>query len=368
MLIKILVRLIMGYVRIEVEGYYIERFINICLNKKILIWNIKKENGVKVYLNIGIRDFKKLSEICRKTKCKVKIKGKRGVPFFLDKYKKRKIFIIFCMIILVGIYCSSRYIWNIDIEVEENLEVENIRGDLEKAGLKLGILKNNIDTQSIVNKIRLERNDISWMGIDIEGTNVIVRLVKSDEKPQIIDSEDYCNIVAQKSGIITKITAQNGTAIAKVGDTVKEGTILIAGYIDGKYTGRRYVHSIGEIEARVWYTDTEKIYFNQEILKSLDEEEKRYSLKINNFQINFYKTLSNFEIYDTIYNEKKLQIFSNFYLPISIIEKTNKKQEKVQKKYSLEEAKSLGIEHLKTRIEQNIENKENILRCNRKLL
>ena len=70
MFIGILLRLIFGYVRVEVEGYYIERFINICQNKKILIWNLKRQKGVKLYLNIGIKDFKKLKEIARKTNCK----------------------------------------------------------------------------------------------------------------------------------------------------------------------------------------------------------------------------------------------------------------------------------------------------------
>ena len=54
MYIGILLRLIFGYVRVEVEGYYIERFINICQNKKILIWNLKREKGVKLYFNIPL--------------------------------------------------------------------------------------------------------------------------------------------------------------------------------------------------------------------------------------------------------------------------------------------------------------------------
>ena len=80
MYIAILLRLILGYVRIEVEGYYIERFINICQNKKILIWNLKREKGVQLFFNIGISDFKKLKEISRKTNCKIKIKRKKGIP------------------------------------------------------------------------------------------------------------------------------------------------------------------------------------------------------------------------------------------------------------------------------------------------
>ena len=68
MYIGILIRLILGYVRIEVEGYYIERFINMCTNRKILIWNLKREKNVRLYLNIGIDDFKELPRISKKTR------------------------------------------------------------------------------------------------------------------------------------------------------------------------------------------------------------------------------------------------------------------------------------------------------------
>ena len=67
---------------------------------------------------------------------------------------------------------------------------------------------------------------------------------------------------------------------------------------------------------------------------------------INNFKINFYKNLSKFKIYDTIETENKFKIFSDFHLPISFVKKINKEQEKVQKKYSLEEAKTVGIKEL----------------------
>ena len=82
MFIKILLKYILGYVRITVEGYYIERFINICTTSKILIWNLKREKGVRLYLNIGIKDFFEAVKIAKKLKCKVKIIQKRGIPFF----------------------------------------------------------------------------------------------------------------------------------------------------------------------------------------------------------------------------------------------------------------------------------------------
>lgn len=361
MFIGIFLRLIFGYVRIEVEGYYIERFINICQNKKILIWNLKRQKGVKLYLNIGIKDFKELKVIARKTNCKIKIKKKKGIPFILHKYKKRKIFAIFLILIAFAIYTSSKYVWNIEVQVEDNLKIEQIEDDLSDLGLRKGMLKSKIETDKLINELRLKRNDISWIGIDLKGTNVIVKVVKADEKPYLLDNSDYCNIVASKSGVITKIIAQNGTAVVNVGDEVNEGDILIAGYMEGKYTDKRYVHSLGEVRAKIKYSKSERIYLKQEELRDTGDKEKKFQIKFNNFQINFYKTLSKFKIYDTIYTEKKLKIFSNFYLPISIVEITNKEQVKETREYSKEEVIELGKEKLSKAIEEDIANKENIL-------
>ena len=362
MFIKIIFKYILGYVRIIVEGYYIERFINICTTNKILIWNLKREKGVKLYLNTGIKDFYKVVKIARKLKCKVKIEKKRGIPFLLNKYRKRKSFLISLVIIMIVLYTSSNYIWNIEIQVEDNAKLENIEKDLEDAGLEIGRLKNKINIQEIINTIRLKRNDISWIGIDIQGTNAIVKAVKTKEPPEIIDENEHCNIVAKKGGNITKIIAQNGTAQVKVGDQVEQGQVLIQGTMEGKYTGIRYVHSLGEVEAIVQYSKTEQFPLKEEKTVKTGNQETKYKIKFNKFQINFYKTLSKFKIYDTIENEKKLRIFSNLYLPISVTKITNEELEKISKEYTIEELTEIGTQKLETEIETEIETKQNILR------
>ena len=223
------------------------------------------------------------------------------------------------------------------------------------------MLKKNVDTQEIINKIRLDRSDISWVGIELKGTNAIVKIVKATEAPEIIDEKDYCNIVAKKSGTITKIIAQNGTAQVKIGDEVEEGQILIQGTMEGKYTGTRYVHSLGEVEAIVKYSKTKRIYLKTVEKVTTGEKETKYRIKINNFQINFYKTISKFNFYDTIETEKKFKIFSNLYLPISIIKITNQELQEIQKEYTVEEATEIGTKELEQEIEQEIGDGKNIL-------
>ena len=364
MFIKILLSYLIGYITITVEGYYIERFINICRNKKIPIWNLRREKNVRLTLNIGINDFKEITRIGKKTKCKVKIVRKRGLPFIFNKYKKRKIFVGFLFIFIALLIISSNFIWNIEIQIENDQQVENIYQDLIEAGLEVGKQKRKINTKEIINQIRLKRSDIAWIGIEMKGTNAIVKVVKATAKPDIIDDEDYCNIVSDKRGIITKISAQNGTLAVKVGDTVDVGTVLINGWMEGKYTGIRYVHAKGDIEAKVWYTKSKKIMYNTTERKKTGEQENKYKIKINNFEINLSKRLSKFEIYDTIVMENKFKIFSDFYLPIMIIKTTNKEVIEETKKYEIEEAKNLGIQELEEELDKNITDMTKIVNKN----
>ena len=364
MIIRILLGYIIGYLELSVEGYYIERFINMCRTNKIMIWHLKRKDDVNLGCRINIQDFKKVCNLVKKTRCKVKINRKKGFPFLVHKYKKRKIFFLFLLLLIFLIFLSSNFVWNVDIIEENGKNLENIAQDVENVGLKVGKLKSEVDTKEIINKIRLQRADIAWMGIELKGTNAIVKIVKADEKPEIVNKEEYCSIVSDKEGVITKINAKSGTANVKVGDTIRKGETLINGWMEGKYTGIRYVHAVGEVQAKVWHTKYKNIQYNTTERKETNNFENKYTIKFNNFKINLHKGVSKFKIYDTIETERKMKLFSDFYLPISIIKTTYKEIEEVQKTYTIEEAKKLGIEQLQQELNQEIEDKESIVNKN----
>ena len=361
MYFKIILNYILGYVNILVEGYFVEKFINICNKQKIFLWNLKRSKTTIIYANVSIKDCKKLKPIAQKTKCKIKIKSKKGLPFIFNKYKKRKIFVIGLAMVLITIFTLSKFIWNIEVIGNEKINADEIIQIANENNLKIGKFKNKVDTKKIINKLRLERDDIAWIGIEIKGTNAIIKIVESIPKPNIIDDEEFCNIVATKDAIIKKISAQNGTPVVKEGEIVKKGTVLIAGWLEGKYTGTRYVHATGSVQGKVWYTQKERIYFKQQKKEQTGNVENKYSLNINNFKINFNKGVSKFKNYDTIETNKKVKLFSNFYLPIELIKITNTEVNITDITYTLEEAKNIGIEKAKQELNNKIENLNNIL-------
>ena len=352
MLFKILFNYLSGYINITVEGFFVERFINNCINNKIFLWSIKRSNSTLLSTNVSIKQFKEIRAIAKRTKCKVKINSKRGLPILLHRYRKRKLLLFLLIPIIAIILITSTFIWNIEIEGIENIEKTEILRDLSEEGINIGKRKGSINTKTVINNIRLKRNDISWMAIDMKGTNIIVNIVEAEKKPEIINENEYCNIVANQKGIITKITADTGTAIAKVDDIVDEGDVLIGGYMEGKYTGTRYVHAKGEIEARVWDTKRVESGFTREITEETGVIKNRYSINFNNFKINLYKSLPNFENYDTINEINKIKLFNNFYLPIEIIKTTYVEQKKTKVTYGKEELKEILIEELEQQFEK----------------
>lgn len=205
-------------------------------------------------------------------------------------------------------------------------------------------------------------------GIDIQGTNIKVKITKAKEQPEIINNTDYCDIVAKKAGIISKVTAQNGTATVNVGDSVNAGDVLIKGVIEGKYTEPRKVHSLGQVEAEVVYEKTREINFKEEIYKETGKKENKYEINFKNNKIKLYINNSKFNDYKTESNKKNLKISKNFYLPISITKITNIEQTKETQEHSLDEAIKIAVEELTTELENQIPSCENIVDKNIKTI
>ncbi len=216
MLFKWLYIYFLGSVDIVVEGFFIERFINICKTENIILWSSKIEKGTILRARISKSDFKRIRHIARKTSCRVVLENKNGLPFVVKKYKKRKIFAVALLVIAIFCFLVTRFIWNIEISGNDKISKEEILSDLGSYGISIGKLKINLDLEEIKNEIRLKRDDLAWMGIDIKGTNVIVTVVEAIEKPEIVDENTPSNILSDRTGTVSKMVVRNGTARVNV--------------------------------------------------------------------------------------------------------------------------------------------------------
>lgn len=241
----------------------------------------------------------------------------------------------------------------------EKISNEEILNLLEESEVKIGTLKRKIDKEELINKIRLERNDISWIGIELLGTVLKVQVSEADIAPEVEDPNEICNIVADRDGEIAKIIVQSGTARVNVGDIVKKGDLLVEAVMEGKYTGLREVPAKADIYAKICYEKEEKESLLQEKEVKTGNEEKKIEIKFNKFKINLHKGLSKFEKYDTIMEKNKVRFFSNYYLPLEIIKITNYETEIQKFEYSVEELVNKEKEELEQQLKEEFNIKDN---------
>ena len=77
-----------GFIKITVFGFFIERFLNLALNSKINIWDVKKIDDATAILCTDMRGYRKLAQIAKQTGCKMNVDKRIGLPFFILKHKK----------------------------------------------------------------------------------------------------------------------------------------------------------------------------------------------------------------------------------------------------------------------------------------
>ncbi|MDD3303970.1 MAG: sporulation protein YqfD [Clostridia bacterium] len=299
----------MGIVTVQIEGFFTERFINLCRINNVKIWDIRNVVKGIVRFKINIYEFKKLKKIAKKTKCKVTIKDKKGIYFFLFKYRKRKlIFILISLVIFFSILFST-YIWNIEVEGNEYIDTDKIITKLKESGMYIGKNKIGLDKKEVVNALRTKVDDISWAGIDIDGTKAIIKIVeKTKLDGKNVQNSSIGNVVAQKSGIITKIVPENGTAKFKIGSYIEAGTIGIEGTIYSKYIDPIKVSAKGILRVDCEY-ELVKEYRYEEIKREY-QNKNLYTIGIGiNSKENMLNYLNKSKKYDITKYSKEINLF-----------------------------------------------------------
>ena len=114
-----------GYVHVKLTGYAPERFLNLCGNRNILIWNLKPcENGYTFCISVDA--FRQLKPILKKTKTQIRIQKRVGMPFCAFRYRRRYLFPVGLLFFCFLLYDLSGFIWNIEINGNSYLTTETI--------------------------------------------------------------------------------------------------------------------------------------------------------------------------------------------------------------------------------------------------
>lgn len=300
---------ITGVVTVEIQGFFTERFINLCKINYIKIWDIRNIVSGVVRFKIHISNFKKLRNIAKKTKCKVKIKEKKGIYFKVFKYRNRKILAFLGIALILIFMLSTCFIWEVNVTGNSRVSTDLIKEKLKDSGIYIGRLKIGMNKNEVLKDVRSSLPDISWVGLEIRGTDAEIKIVEKvvlDEKD--IQDNRIGDIISTCDGVITRIIAENGTVALKEGSYVQKGAILIQGKIYSKILGEESVHAKGIIRVNTQYVFEKEYKFTDNVKEYTDNNKHSIGLSVNSKEI-YINYLKNGKKYDKLKSSKKINIF-----------------------------------------------------------
>lgn len=342
-----------GYCQVILSGINQERFLNLCVMRNILLWNIKrKENHISFY--ISKRGYGELEEIAQKTGCIFRCEKQKGFPFFWKRYRKRKIFALTILLFFLMLLGMSQFIWQIQCIESGVCSEEEMMKYLKKEKIVCGIAKSKISCEKLEEQIRKDFPDIVWVSCAMKGTVLQIQWKESlpiEEKAQ--NKSKPCDLIAQKNGKISSIVVRNGQAMVQPGDMVKKGDVLISGTVSilddgGEVMEQLEVPADGDIYATTTYKYEDEVPFLQ--------YEKEYTGRRKTYVEGLFgtyrfleedKTKSiEYSHYDLVTEPHFFHIGEKWYFPIAFYVTTAKEYDIKKKCLTEKEARQQLEKHL----------------------
>lgn len=316
------IRFFRGYVRVRVDGFAPQRFLNLCSVHGIELWDIVSE-GYLYEMNLSISDFFRLKPIIRKTRTKVVLLSRRGLPFRLKKWKKRKVFIGCSLICAISLYLVSLFVWDIELAGEGQLTKDMLLQFLQENGVTYGSYIPGIEIDEVEKKLRDEYPFILWTSFHLEGTRLYIEVKENSQglQPDMTEGEEGpCDLRATVSGTVKSIVTRSGIPQVKAGDKIEKGDVLVRGQIavyndDETLKEYMYVHSDADIrmETRLPYEKELKYQYQKKVYTGERKTAYYFRLHTKGFST---AGIPDYESYDIVTDLKQAKLLNDFYLPL----------------------------------------------------
>lgn len=268
-----LIRFFLGYVTFTASGGFSERFINLCSQKHIALWDVESRGGV-IYACTNINGYKNIKECARRSSMKVRIYKKHGIPFFMFKYRARVGFLIGAVVFLIIIGLLSTRLWTVEVKGNDKVPDKVILKVFEDLGIDTGARISKIDVKKTQEQALEQLDDLSWLALNISGSTATIEVRESIKKPQILEQKP-CNIVASHGGQIIKLEVYEGVTEQLIGAAVAKGDLLVSGVVVNKDNSSSLRHARGLVVAKT-DRNLSNIQNSKTVKKVLVDERTRY--------------------------------------------------------------------------------------------
>lgn len=335
-----------GYVRVRLTGRSPERFFNLCRSSKILLWNIACEKEEYRFFLL-LPDFYRIRPFARKAGVRVRIQEKLGLPFFLYRNRKRKLFAVGAASFFLLLFVLSRFIWNISFSGNLLFTDDMLTGQLREIGVCYGMPKKGVDCDRIEEELRSRCSRIVWVSAHVSGTRLQIRIRENETADGIpLREESPRNLVAETAGTVVSILVRAGKAAVQPGDEVEKGQILVEGMLpvtndSGEVERTLFVRADADIRLRTTKIYREWVPHFQTVRSYTGKKQRGFRLRAGAVDILAMPPLAGKRNWDLTGVSRQIVLFGDFFLPVWTEAITAREYEKVERKRTKTELNDL---------------------------
>lgn len=356
-----------GYLHVVVRGYSPERFLNLCSNLNIVLWNLQPTDDGYTFC-ISLQAFRRLKPILRKTGTRIRITKRCGLPFLLFRYRKHRFFLCGICCAFAVLILMTQFIWKVEITGNSFYSNQVLLDFLEDSGVGYGTLKKKADCEEIETLLRGQFDDITWVSARLSGTRLYLTIQErvGGTADLVTDEETPADLVADYSGTIDSIVVRKGTPMVEKGDTVEKGAVLVSGRVDimddaGEVAASNYCKADADVEIHT--SLPYENFFSAAYEKPDETGQKCYSCVVifdkNLLQIG--KRISGEENWDSMTTVYPVRVGEDFYLPFQVAVTKQEQYEIHEYTYTDQEIKEKAERELASYCEKLRENAIQIL-------
>ncbi|MFF2090320.1 sporulation protein YqfD [Paenibacillus sp. NPDC058174] len=340
---------IRGMVTVQIRGGQPEQLVNRALEGGLQLSSIQWTSTDRLQFELSVNDFFRLRKYLKKTGCRVHVTRRSGLPFWLVKMQKRKLFAAGILLFFVGVYLLSSLVWSVEVKGNMKLTDEQIFAAAKQEGLypmqwTFRLQDAGLLSKRLVNKLP----GATWIGVERKGTKVIIQVVETTE-PDKQELQNPRHLVASADAVVTEIYTEKGRAVVKKNMKVREGQTLISGTIGGgAYT--QTVVAKGSVRGLVWYEYDIASPLTQQTKVYTGEKKTKWYAMIGGRALQVSGFGSNpFEKFETVVYEEQAA-WRSWHLPLGRMKKTIMEVRAEERELTEDEAKSAGMLQAKANV------------------
>ena len=291
-----------------------------CLNaQNVKVYDINRLDYKNIEFKIDFKDKNKVLQIAKSQNYEYAEAQNFGHSKISNFLKFRFGILIGVLVFLALNIFSSIFVWDIKIYGLDYVSKQKILDILSQNQICVGKMYKNQNLNDLETEITNNIEDISLCSIIKKGSCVIVNVKERLKNQEMTNMYVGSDIVAPQNLTITELVVSNGTAQKRVGDSVKKGEIIVAGFVTNSAGKKINCKANAVVKAKTWHTASVSFAKQKMVATKTGRCAKTEILTLFGMTFDVKNQSCDFDDFE---EETKEVILSNNFLPFKMIVKT----------------------------------------------